>query len=801
MREWSLKEGNPLTLTLATDARLLIPDYTNDHIWEVKLREGEPPALAVQTTYGLRASIMRMFPRFKEGETTVMDPSSFTRPPAVHRFYPNYILLTYSPFPGIDVVNELWVPENQALTGRFRVINNGVTQRSLRLEWTALLTPDETGERINPAKIQGVTVLKGLSGGLAPVVFITGGPQPLSSPYPALGLEMHLLPGLERQYTWVQAALSTTDESFDKARGLASRNWEAESARLELVNAATVDIKTGDPDWDAAFALGQKVGLGLMHGPSEHLPDRSLVQTRLPDQGYSLGGDGSEYNYLWNGQTSLDAWYLAGLLLPAAPEFVMGLLRNFLAIQAENGYVDWKPGLAGQRSRLDATPLLAQLAWDIFQYTEDLTFLGEIFPDLLTFYLGWFSPYHDRDGDGVPEWDRLLQTGFEDLSLFSSWLPASQGVDIDTCESPSLSSLLYKEGQILLAIAASLEIAETVQPLENVLVNLKDAVESTWDDNRSTYRYRDRDSHQTGPSELLLKGRGSGTKPFTKVNHPPVRPVITVETHDQGHRRAALEIHGTGLDQKAIIAEIQPEQFRWQTGLGVATSPLVFHSLDHIRILGLDSKDKIVVRSVDYTPEDLTLLLPLYAGIPDADRSRVLIRQTVADPRRYWRPFGLPANPWITNEGEETTRSAVLMPWNAMIGAGLLAAGYRGLAADLLARLMRAIVGTLKNDRAFRGRYDAETGLGHGERDALQGLPPMKLFLDILGVRLISPWKVGLEGLNPFPWPVEVKYRGLTIQRDKKETLITFPDGQSLSISDPKPCVVEKSSSHRQSSA
>jgi hypothetical protein len=132
-----------------------------------------------------------------------------------------------------------------------------------------------------------------------------------------------------------------------------------------------------------------------------------------------------------------------------------------------------------------------------------------------------------------------------------------------------------------------------------------------------------------------------------------------------------------------------------------------------------------------------------------------------------------------------------------MIGHGLVSAGFRSLAADLMARLMRAIVGTLKNDRAFRGRYHAETGRGTGERDALQGLPPLGLFLDVLGVKLISPWKVGLEGLNPFPWPVEVKYRGISIQRGKKDTLIVFPDGETLSISDPKPCIIEKSSPGR----
>jgi hypothetical protein len=51
--------GNPLTLTLAADTRFSHPDYTDDQIWELRLQGGEPPALVLQTTYGLRARWMR----------------------------------------------------------------------------------------------------------------------------------------------------------------------------------------------------------------------------------------------------------------------------------------------------------------------------------------------------------------------------------------------------------------------------------------------------------------------------------------------------------------------------------------------------------------------------------------------------------------------------------------------------------------------------------------------------------------------------------------------------------------------
>ena len=75
MRDWSLATGDPLFLTLAADSRLSIPDYLNDHIWELALGGGEPPALSLRTTFGLRAKAMRLFLRFSEGNKSVSDPA------------------------------------------------------------------------------------------------------------------------------------------------------------------------------------------------------------------------------------------------------------------------------------------------------------------------------------------------------------------------------------------------------------------------------------------------------------------------------------------------------------------------------------------------------------------------------------------------------------------------------------------------------------------------------------------------------------------------------------------------------
>ena len=55
-----------------------------------------------------------------------------------------------------------------------------------------------------------------------------------------------------------------------------------------MVNAAqTVDVQTGDPDWDAALAFSQKTAFSLFFGPSQSLPSPSFVISRQPDQGHS----------------------------------------------------------------------------------------------------------------------------------------------------------------------------------------------------------------------------------------------------------------------------------------------------------------------------------------------------------------------------------------------------------------------------------------------------------------------------------------------------------------------------------
>lgn len=783
MRDWSLRAGDPLFLTLAADARLGGADYGNDHIWELEPGSGEPPAFSLRTTFGLRARSMRLFPRFGEGRRTVTDPAEFSAPPRLKRFYPNFLHFEFAPFESLNVSAEFWVPQSQAVAGRYTITNRTAAARRIRFKMCAALIPLD-GQTMAAAQQRMVNVLAGRTANLAPLLFMTGGPLPGPGPFPSLLLEVSLAPGASHRITWAQAALAVPEASFELARRTAARPWEAERTRIErMAESDFVEIHTGDPEWDAAFAFSQSAAAGLFFPASDHLPHASFVSSRQPDHGFSHKGDGSDHALTWSGQSPLEAYYLTSLL-PGAPHLTRGLLDNFLSTQAENGFIDNRPGLAGQRSRMLAAPLLASLA-----RRADESRLAQIFPKLLSFFWAWFSPEHDRDRNGLPEWDHLLQTGFEDNPLFDVWNPWSQGADIAAVDNPGLFAMLYREAQSLLEIAARLGRADEMALVREQAELLRQAVEAGWNARKGLYQYRDLLTGLSLPGEVLATGKGNRTLKPKRTFEQAARLLIEVQT--QSPAAARPEIRMAEFATGEVVETIAADQFQWRSGGLTATSARVYERLGRVEVRGVSPKDKVIVRSVDWTGEDHTLFLPLWAGIPDRQRTQTMIGRSLLDAARFDRPFGIPACASCPDPAADSVCLGVNLPWNHLIGEGLLAYGFRHEAARLVAHLMTGVIQNLKRNRAFYQRYHAETGAGLGERNALTGLAPLGLFLQTLGVTILSATRVRLEGKNPFPWPVTIQYRGMTIVRGAESTTVTFAKGGSAVVKDEAPCIVE----------
>ncbi len=62
--------------------------------------------------------------------------------------------------------------------------------------------------------------------------------------------------------------------------------------------------------------------------------------------------------------------------------------------------------------------------------------------------------------------------------------------------------------------------------------------------------------------------------------------------------------------------------------------------------------------------------------------------------------------------------------------------------------------------------------------------------LAALGVTVISDECVRLEGTNPFAWPVTIQYKALKVIRGLDRTEVIFPNGTSVSVTDPAAVMV-----------
>ena len=778
--------GDPLTLTLATDIRFNRPDFTDDQIWELRLQGGEPPALVLQTTYGLRAHWMRIFPRFIRKEKTYCDPAQFHVMPRLIKLFPNYALLTCSPFDGLEVQLEYWIPSSKAIAGRIQLKNTSILTEPFRMEWTALLSPLEEGAGMSPFKKDRSCYLSGQTSSLAPVLLIEECTAVSTGPFPALSMDMDPYPGITNTVKWACTALDQPDASLNLARQLLHERWEAQTARIELVNASQmVVIRTGREEWDNAFSLSQVAAYGLILPGNPAFPAPAFVLSRQPDHGYSFRGDGSDYSHLWKGQTTLDALYLASLILPGGAELVKGWVENFLSIQDEQGRIDWRSAPAGQLNRRLAQPVLAGLAWQAGQYLADGdAWLDQIYPKLLQFFNAWFEPEMDRDQDGFPEWEHPLQTGLEDLPLFDLWHLNAQGVDITTLEAPGLAAFLTREADVLARIARLTGRTDDLIQLDQRKSTLISALQPAWDARSGLFRYQDYSSHLCSKGGVLKTLHGTGNFLLHRTFKTPQRIQLKLVPFEENTPVVTLRLIGTSAEGE-VVEEINPRRWTWSSHQARSTSQTLFCGLTEIEVTGAAPNDLILIERVNAQQRDISLFLPLWAGLCTQPQAKNMVEKALIG--TFMLPYGAPICHLELKSANPASLNGVSPQWISLVGEGLLGYGYRKEAAELFTRTMDGITASIKGFTSFREYYNAETGLPIGERNHLRGLAPVGLFLKLVGIQKLAQREVILTNFNPFPWPVTVQYLGTTVVSRLAEAVVTFSTGESICVSGPGP--------------
>ncbi len=781
LRRWRLSAADPYCGILAADARFSPTDYADDQSWELQVGQGEAAALAWSTRYGGRIGQASLVPLFTLAAQARYAAQDFAAPPLVTAFTPGYLCVEGDLTPELGLMAEYFVFESQAMGARLTLTNAGSAPVDLRLDLVGFAAAEGRELRVTLLPTEtGHALLLPKAGSLRPVVLLEGGASDGLSAS-RVGVDRVIAPGERATIRFAHGGARSPSGSLALAERWLARDWDAVLDRSERGAAAIPQIETGDPDLDAVLAASFQQLVQAFLNPTKHLPYPSLVGARNPGRGFSARADGSDHPRAWAGQSGplIYPAALAAALVDA--RLAQGIIRNALAVQREDGWIDWRPGLGGQRQGMLALPVLARLAWGVFQYTEDDGFLRDTLPGLLRFLRRWLAAGLDRDGDGLPEWQSDVQTGYPFFPTFGRGFPWAQNADIRTAETPDLLAYLRSEALSLREIAFYLRDSEAEAECARYVAQLTEALNALWSGER--FVYRDRDTHGTPAGRSLFSAAPADSPLFlAEPLDPPARLLITLLGGADHTPKFQLAVEGRDANGQPARELLGPDQIVWTHSRGTLTTQTVFSVVDALHPEGLSRVFQMSGATVDWTRLDINAILPLWSASLDSARADALVRTFEASLRVPNGVTMVATSDTAYRPDHRDGAGGVWPFWLTLIGEGLIEAGRVDQAADLTLRLLRAQAAALRTGKAFSEYYHASEPAGLGEQGHVGGIAPLHLFLRLAGVRIISAQAVWAGGPYPFERPLTVRRLGVVVTRSAGGTQIEFPSGRQVTL-------------------
>jgi hypothetical protein len=782
LHRWQLDRTAPYCLSLAADARLSATDYHDDQIWAVLSGSGESAALALQTRLGGRAGLVSLVPMWVHDGRSIYQSQAYTKPPTVTGLAPGYLRFQATLTPQLALQAEYWVMDSHAIGVKFTLANAHLEPTEVQLDIIAFVGMDNKEQKLLalPISGSGSALSLGTIGNLQPVIILEGGAADGSPGSPKLSRTMTIAARKKVEIRLIHAGLTKAQSSLALAQKWLNTDWSEHFKQIESAAQSIPIIETGDADTDATIAFACRELIQAYLKPTSSLPYPSIVATRNPGHGYNTADRG------WNGQ-STPLSYLTGLgAASIAPDLAQGLIRNFLALQQPDGWIDSKPGLGGQKQGTLCMPILARLAWGIFQYTEDSQFLQDVFPGLMKFFNRWLQPDLDKDGDGLPEWQNEQQTGYVFTPAFATWQAWSGAADIRLVEAPDLMAYLLSEAKSLKEMAFFLRDKTAEAALEKPVQQLQISLESLWNAEQGRYAYRDRDTHVTTRQvDIITDARGSDELLPAETLDPPNRVTVRVAGGVNLLPKMTLKLDGIDRNGEPISEMTTGESFVWAGGRGVYTSQQVYSQLDRVTFEGLSRVYRVDVHTVDTTRLDISALLPLWAVDVPSEHKPALV-SLLTNPDHFWRDSGLTMNSAQDANYDPTNAngSGGIWPfWLTLMGEALIETDEMEKATELMQRLLASQVQVLKSQKHFSEFYHSDESRGLGEEGHAAGIVPVHLLLRVLGVRVISSRKAWVGGKFCWGKPVTIRQHGIAIHRSAEETHIIFPSGYETRVS------------------
>lgn len=751
---------DPINLILCADLSAQVFENTIDAVWQLLLNNNGP--LSLTTSFGLRAQSFQLYPVFMVNKVGYRNISEFFSPPKILKLWPDHIQLSLNPNPQCSATFDLWVSAPDNLNGRIILKNTDRAPHELGARVASQLMSFGKNNGMSLTKRKAQHYLKGESDDIQIAVIMDGMVKPTISPELALENTKLLSPGESLNIFWRCKVSEGSKPEDDRTFSIFPVNWDAEMARLEL-NQHTREINfiTPNVDWDIALRMTQHQAQQHLIRSDEDSEKLELIATRNPHSrrnnsliNNSLATDHSQLN-------ALTIWQIVHTMLPARTQDCVRLFISYLNALP-------KPTEQNNKTEPDF-PILCQTAWTIHSYLDDKSFLETVYTPLRSRLFSWFWRQNDVDQDGLPEWSSLAQSMLKDLASFDPFNTDAPITSISSIESVGLAALLMKECRTLNLMARVMEDLQTQRVLDTLISKLNLRIKEFREQNMLN---RDRDSHSSHSQETYFEGQAKDLENKTLKISTPSRINIKIKPDIQILKPSGLSLQGLDARGQSIHETIATEDIQWLPGVFLYTSKAVFSRINSISGI-TDPNTQISLYRADLTQADISHLIAWDPNL-DFPALQALMEQWVGTDEPN-QAFGLPNQ--LPLPKPQSISGTTHIAWNGLLIQNVLLMGEQQLAFRLFEQLVGGTIVSLKQEHALHEGFSSASGQPVGKANSITGILPLTLFLDILGIKIFSPTKVSIGGNNPVPWPVTVRYMGMEITRNQKNSTIIMPNG------------------------
>lgn len=752
-------------LTLAADQRFGAFDPQLDAVWQLSLNPNGP--LSLETSFGLRVESFRVFPVFIINNKAVSEINAFLSPPRVDVIFSNYASISCSPAEGLQARCEYWVPESSSLLARFTLTNTGQAPINLGLQSAADLCPQEGTLGMNAAARNYFPYLQGTSGSLMIALAQADNSQVVNSPYPALQRTEKVEPG-QTFTTYTRCCASFEQQSLESSLFRPyPENWDAQIARLTIRHQADLlRITTSYADWDAVFLSAQNKAFQLLARAENDTAPLTYLDYRSPEKSYAQHPAVTDFSAVLQPPFhALPLYQLSQVLLPVQAQAAAEVFARRLATLPDC------PRLPVNARKVLPFPCLCANALTLFLKTRGQEFAAAVYDRLRHYTLTWFDEAHDFDQDGLPEWLTVAQTGWDNHPSFNFLNPHGLYTWITGVENLGLCRLLDNELEALEQFARVFGDEETLRESGALRTRLADRLAQIRAELPAASCW-DRDTHCSTPAKILFEGPFSEIPRDLQLN-PPSRVNLKIIFSAFINKPGFLSLLGTGMNGDFQEERVEAGEILRLPDCLALTSSRVFARLESISAPDLDERTWTQLYTSDLTLRDVGWFLAWQA--PTQPESAQAEDQSPEQSVFDAYPFGLPD---VLEENLAGPSNQVVNPvWNTLVLEHLIQSGAKKEARELFVSLMRGAAAVLKKEHAPFEAWRSADALPAGRRGAAAGLIPIQAFLELAGIRIASPDKLQITGEYPFDWPLTVRYQGLEIVREGKNSTITMPDG------------------------